>query len=107
MVARILRDHGYEVLVAAEGQAALETYAGAQHVDLLVTDLVMPRMSGLELAQALHARNPAQRVLFMSGYADDLLGLDQETIPSVLAKPFGADQLLRRVRSLLDAPPIG
>ena len=108
MIERILSDHGYEVLVAGDGEMALNIRVGhPDRIDLVVTDLVMPKMSGLELAEKLRAYDPSQRVLLISGTSKELSELDQETVANILAKPFGAEQLLRRVRTALDGPPIG
>jgi PAS domain S-box-containing protein len=104
----ILEMHGYRVLEARNGPEALRVSAahpGA--IDLLVTDVVMPHMSGAELAQRLTALRPSLRVLYVSGYADDATvrhgaaGAGR----AFLAKPFTPDALAGLVRRLLDAPP--
>ena len=90
------------------GEAALEI-VGDSHVpiDLVVTDVVMPRMGGREMAAKLLARRPATRFLFISGYPDDaraphdFLG----AAGAFLAKPFAPEQLIERVRELLHAEP--
>jgi GAF domain-containing protein/CheY-like chemotaxis protein len=104
--AEILREQGYTVLVAATGPEALALaarHAGAIH--LVVSDLVMPQMSGRELAGRLTALRPDARVLYISGYHADIIGkrgiLDPDT--PFLQKPFTPDGLARKVREVLDA----
>jgi two-component system, cell cycle sensor histidine kinase and response regulator CckA len=105
LVARVLRGHGYRVLGAATGEEALSM--AAQHtgpIHLLLTDIVMPRMSGRELALALTKLHPTLRVLFMSGYTDETVLRHLED-PGVafLQKPFSPVVLAERVRAALDA----
>ena len=103
---RILAHHGYEVLTAANGADAIElagTHDGA--IDLLITDVIMPRMMGLEVAEKVTAIRPEIRVMFMSGYAEPLLDssrpLAQGTI--LMEKPFTEAVLLVKVREALGA----
>jgi len=102
----ILEATGYTVLDAAHGAAALqlsEGYEGAIH--LLLTDVVMPGLTGSELAQRLTAERTAMKVLFMSGYTDDAVimhGVLTKEMPFV-QKPFTIAQLARKVREVLDA----
>jgi PAS domain S-box-containing protein len=107
---RILRDARYEVLTAASGAEALER--SAQHagpIHLVVSDVIMPSMSGPELAERLLQLRPETRVLFMSGYVDE--HVTQHGIlasgHSFLPKPFTASELARKVRETLDAPAPG
>ncbi len=105
---RILERSGYTVLAASGGAEALELAARAGGaVDLLVTDVVMPEMSGTELAQRLRASHPGLRVLYMSGYTEDATVHHRvEGLPSAfLPKPFAPDTFVRRVREALDAGP--
>lgn len=103
---QILGDRGYRVVAAANATDALEAVGRLEReIDLLVTDIVMPGPSGLDLAQRLQKRLPRLRVLFISGYSDSPLlraGLAREG-SAFLQKPFTADALERRVRELLDA----
>ncbi|MDB4892035.1 MAG: domain S-box protein [Gemmatimonadetes bacterium] len=105
LASRILERHGYTVLEARNGRDALAVVArhsGA--IDLLLTDVVMPEMSGKQLAEALVARDATLRVLFVSGYTDGDISrrgeLDRCT--AFLQKPFTAGGLLSRVREVLD-----
>jgi two-component system cell cycle sensor histidine kinase/response regulator CckA len=103
----MLGRHGYRVLEAADGDTALRLAAKHQGpIHLLLTDVVMPDVSGRELADQLAALRPGMRVLFMSGYTDDAVvrhGVLQEGI-AYLQKPFTPDTLARKVREVLDEP---
>ena len=99
---------GYRVAVAASGREAIELYeSGEQRPAILVTDLVMPRMSGRELADELMRRQPDLRVLFISGYSSDAVMRQQvaEEGRAFLQKPFTPVALARRIRELLDTAP--
>jgi PAS domain S-box-containing protein len=102
-----LESHGYRVLEARNGVEALEVARGySGRIDLLVTDIVMPLMGGRELAQHLRAARPAARVLFMSGYTDDVIvrrGVSDLT-SAFLQKPFAMSAFARKVRETLDIP---
>jgi CheY-like chemotaxis protein len=98
---RILEMWGYHVLEAGDGDEALQVaraHAGLIH--LLATDLMMPGMSGRELAGHVRALRPDTRVLFLTGYSDEVLDEDPEV--AVIEKPFAAEALARRVRQVLD-----
>ena len=104
---RILELRGYTVLEAGNPRAALnlcQQYQG--QVDLLITDVIMPDLSGPELAERLMESYPDLKVLFVSGYTSDVLdeyGLFGQDIV-LLEKPFTPDSLTRKVRETLDAP---
>ncbi|SDY90110.1 PAS domain S-box-containing protein [Micromonospora pattaloongensis] len=99
---RLLRRNGYEVVEAGNGIEALEAAANTRW-DLLLTDVVMPHMSGRELAERLRLHRPDLRVLFMSGYSQEVLGpgkaLDEGV--TLLAKPFTEAALLAKVHAAL------
>jgi PAS domain S-box-containing protein len=104
LVESVLRREGYEILEAASAEEAIalsDTFARPIH--LLLTDVVMPKMSGPEAAQVILERRPDVKVLFMSGYADSAL-LREGRVPAgqLLEKPVDVAQLTRRVRDLLD-----
>jgi two-component system cell cycle sensor histidine kinase/response regulator CckA len=106
LVNRILGGQGYHVLLTSNGAEALE--AAARHggkIDLLVTDVVMPGISGHELARALRAAHPGVAVLLMSGYVEDdaIRSGAIESGEQLLEKPFGPPELARAVRAALDA----
>ena len=99
-----LREEGYNVLVAANGSDALQMAKSYQHpIQLLITDVIMPFMSGPELAQSLRALQPAIRVLYTSGYTADRLPERSMSDPelALLQKPFDLADLLHKVRDIL------
>jgi PAS domain S-box-containing protein len=105
-IARLaLESRGYKVLGAADGPEAMVLMdRHRDHIAMVLTDLVMPQMSGRELAEALRARRPGLKVLFMSGYVDDALvrhGLS-EAQEAFIHKPFSLSALAEKVREVLD-----
>ncbi len=105
LLSAILKSNGYEVLEANNGAAALAAYEKNAHkIDLVVTDIVMPQMSGFELGRQLGQRSPTLKILYMSGYRDNALGgVGGEPPLAFLHKPFTPDILLAKVREVLDA----
>lgn len=105
LVRSVLETSGYRVLEADSGEAALEvSSAHDEEIQLLVTDVVMPKMSGRDLAEALVLLRPDIRILFLSGYADRAViehGI-LETGAAFMQKPFTPDALARKVREILD-----
>jgi two-component system, cell cycle sensor histidine kinase and response regulator CckA len=104
---KVLVRQGYVVLEASNGIEALrvsDEYAGT--IDVLVTDVVMPYMSGSQLADRLRQSRPSIKVLFVSGYPDEALGAHGVLDPAVtfLPKPFMPSALASKVRSVLDTP---
>ena len=104
MAAEVLRDTGYKVLIAPCGADAMQI--AAEHpgpLDILLTDVVMPGMTGRELADQIVARYPRTRVLYMSGYTDDAIGHHgvHGRKLRLLQKPFTHDALVRYVRDAL------
>jgi two-component system, cell cycle sensor histidine kinase and response regulator CckA len=102
----VLKKFGYRVLVADSGSAALEIWNDRRDsIDVLLTDVIMPHMSGGELAHKLREMNPRLKILFMSGYTDDILAshgvMAGET--QLIQKPFTAEALGRKLRNVLDA----
>ena len=104
---QVLQRQGYRVLEASEGEDALRLAARHQGtIDLVVTDVVMPRVGGRELAERLLVVRPETRVLYMSGYTDDSVvrhGILEGGV-AYLQKPFSPEGLVRKVREVLDAP---
>ena len=102
----VLRKQGYKVLEAEDGLQALELVESghADHLDLLVTDLVMPEIGGKELADRLHAKHPDLKVLFCSGYTHDAIvesGVQDEKA-AFLQKPYASTALALKVREVID-----
>lgn len=105
LAAEMLARLGYNVLEAQSGAEAVRLWEeNRDAIDLVLTDVVMPRMSGQELAATLQQARPGTRVMFMSGYTDDVVarhgGIDRAKL---LHKPFTSDSLARMVRSVLDS----
>ena len=105
LIRRMLVERGYRVLEASNGPDALELYEHqGSRVDLVLTDIVMPNMSGSELAGKLFARRPGVKILFMTGYSEDAVfehGVAAGAVP-ILSKPFLAEALDRKIRELLE-----
>jgi two-component system, cell cycle sensor histidine kinase and response regulator CckA len=99
-----LTAHGYQVLRAASGEEALQVAQAHQgSIALALVDVIMPGMSGPEVAQRLHAARPDLKVLFMSGFSTEVVvvhGLDAGD--PLLVKPFSLDTLGRKVHQILD-----
>ena len=104
LASNILQSQGYNVLVARDGANALEIVAGfSGKIDLLATDVVMPGMSGRELAETLAKQRPGIKVLYLSGYTDDAVvrhGVTQNEV-AFLQKPYKPVSLLKSVREVL------
>ena len=101
---RILQSNGYSVLKAASGEEALKISEKHEApIHLLVSDVILPYISGPTLAKRLTAARPELKVLFMSGYADDRVVRQGVMEPGLafLLKPFTADILARKVREVL------
>jgi DNA-binding NtrC family response regulator len=107
MIREILEDAGYTVVECSDPEDALRRVSTLDaSVRLMLTDVVMPRMSGPDLARSVRIARPEIKVLFMSGYTDDAMGvhgvLDAGT--RFIQKPFTADALFRKVREAIDEP---
>jgi PAS domain S-box-containing protein len=96
--ARILAGHGYDVVVASDGVEALEIFDNDPSIDLLVTDVAMPRMRGDELARLVIERGRGTRVIMMTGY-DSADGTSTERL---LPKPVAEEDLIRAIREVVD-----
>jgi DNA-binding response OmpR family regulator len=96
---------GYQVLVARDGDEGLRLAIGdARQIHLLLTDVVMPNMSGPRLAERLRSTRPDTKTLYMSGYPDMREGSEAlRSQPNFIPKPFTQEELLSRVRDVLDS----
>ncbi len=104
LVQAVLKSNGYDVLEAANGGAAMAVYEKNGHkIDMVLTDVVMPQMSGFELGRQLSERAPELKILYMSGYRDNAIGAPGAPARAFLHKPFTPDVLLSKVREVLDA----
>ena len=101
-VVESLRHIGYTVLDAADASDALALLGGDRRVDLLLTDVVMPRMSGRALAATARARQPGLRVLFMTGFARNAVGGRPGRDIAMISKPFTLVELAGKLREVLD-----
>ena len=107
LVAEMLRQRGYKVLQAADPAEALqvsEHFGGP--IQMLLSDVVMPKMSGMQLAEQLAPRRPQMRVLYLSGYTENTIIHHGVLKPGVqfLPKPFSQDALAKKIREVLDRP---
>ena len=104
VTAEVLESAGYSLVIAKSAGDALRTYRRrSQPVDLLLADVVMPGMSGRELATEFASLYPCARILLMSGYAEQLALCESSAYrKKYLAKPFSIPVLLRKVREVLD-----
>jgi len=101
LTATVLRQAGYQALEAADGQQALDLYkVHGPSIVMVVTDVVMPRMGGIELAQRLREARPGVPLLFVTGYVDQSEALHEQGTP-VLLKPFSPDALLQAISTAL------
>jgi CheY-like chemotaxis protein len=104
MIEKLLRQGGYDLMIAADGQDALqksEDHKG--FIDLLVSDIQMPGITGPELATELRRKRPELRVMFMSAYAQGLLVLDVGW--HFIKKPFLPKVLLEKIVQIMEKPP--
>ena len=104
---RVLERLGYTVIEAQDGEEGLAAFgADADRIDLILSDVLMPKLSGPELYRAVHATHPAARFLFTSGYTEADIEQRSLLAPGVrfVAKPWTLSDLARQVRAALDAP---
>jgi CheY-like chemotaxis protein len=104
LAVRVLVSYGYHVLEAANGPEALQVSERFEKpIDLLLTDVVMPKMNGRELVDRLRGQRPGMPVLYMSGYADNAISQIGALPPGMafLPKPFSVEELIRKVRVLM------
>ena len=109
LIAEFLTQQGYQVFTAAHGEDALRQVHDLDDIqmDLLLTDMVMPRLGGASLAEKLRKELPHLKVMFMSGYADEMITHQDELANDTkfIQKPFTVDKLTQEIREFLDSPP--
>jgi CheY-like chemotaxis protein len=103
ILARMLKEKGCRVLTAATAEEALELYGREPRVHVVLADVVMPRVTGLELADRLRAIKPEQHIVLVSGYARDVLAKRGVTLPQLpfIQKPLSSDELWSKISPLL------
>jgi len=107
MVQTVLEGHGYRVLIATNGVEGLETFRNhAAEIDLVISDIFMPQMSGEEMYRRICQHDPTVRFLFMSGYMEEATyqALILQRGVDFIQKPFSPIDFLRKVRQILDRP---
>ena len=105
LVKNTLEDIGYVVLTAEDGEEAIERVSELDgRVDLMVTDVIMPRLGGPETVRRMRDEHPDLKVVYVSGYSEEDLGMHDlaEANTLFLRKPFGLEELCRAVQSLLE-----
>ena len=103
-VSRILKEQGYEILEAGDGAEALELAAAhAGNIDLLLTDVIMPRVNGFALATRLLKERSKLPVLHMSGYMESSMLAAKDSTAVLLHKPFNTKHLVSAVQKMLDS----
>ena len=107
LVQRLIEPAGYTIAVVTDALAAVSQVAAGEHPDLLITDVVMPSMTGPELAAALRTHKPDLPVLYMSGYTAASLGpqLHLDSYSMLVEKPFTRSTLLGAIRTLCGPQP--
>ncbi len=104
LISMVLMENGYTVITAEDGLEAIRIFS-EQAVDMVILDVIMPRMNGKETLDGLKKQQPSLKVLFMSGYTYDIIeekGIHEEGVDLIL-KPLKPDELLKKVRELLDS----
>jgi CheY-like chemotaxis protein len=103
LVVEVLDELGYRAIEAADGPGGLELLRGKQRVDLLISDIGLPRLNGRQLADAARALRPGLKVLFMTGYAESAAAHGfLEPGLEIITKPFALDTLAARIRKIIE-----
>ncbi|MBD3609958.1 MAG: response regulator [Gammaproteobacteria bacterium] len=107
LMTKILKRAGYQVSSATDGEDALEKLS-SEEFDLMITDIIMPRMDGFQLTQQAMKLYPEMKVQLISGYSDniDRSNIEDSVYEEMLQKPFGKEELLLRVRELMDSDQV-
>lgn len=102
-VQKLLLRLGYEVRVATDGDHALSEVLGPGRIDLLLTDIIMPRMRGTELAAHANAVRPGLPIVYMTAYSDSEKGIELTPAMRVVSKPLAFGPVARALRAALDS----
>ncbi len=102
----ILEKSGYRVITAGDGVEAMEAFERHNDIALILTDVIMPRMNGMEMLKAIRETNPGIRAIFISGYTADCIRErgDLEDGAAYITKPFKKEELLQTIRGILNGP---
>ena len=105
LIGRALRANGFDVVAAASGEEALDLEHD-RHVDVLLSDVMLPNQNGFEVANQIHARSPRIPIVFMSGYYDQAVAeaAHLDISSTILQKPFAMADLLEHLRALSPKP---
>jgi signal transduction histidine kinase/CheY-like chemotaxis protein len=103
LVCEVLQKQGYRTITASDGREAVRLAQSHEHIDLILTDVVMPQMGGRELAKTLASSHPRIKILYMSGYVNKQISQEEMPGLEIIHKPFTPEVLARRVREVLDA----
>ena len=104
LICKVLTEYGYTIVEAADGEEAIERFKGADKIDLLILDSVMPKKGGREAYNGIHEIEPHIKVIFTSGYTRDVIldkGIEDRQF-AFISKPISPGALLRKVREVLD-----
>ena len=101
-VTRVLKSEGYETVEAADGMEALKLLESGTAVDLIISDLIMPELGGVGLAREVARKYPGLKVLFISGYVDNVEAISKDLGSEAyfLRKPFTPDELIEAIKAL-------
>ena len=107
VISKVLRQDDYQVVEACDGAIALEMLQ-TMHCDLVITDFLMPKLSGIKFVEQLHSLQPQMPIILITGYPSTISATTiVEKVAAVLAKPFELDVLRSTVRRLLATTPHG
>ena len=105
MLTQMLLIHGYRTIEARDGEEAIRLYRGnKEEIDLIIIDVVMPKMNGKQVFEEITKMNPDARAIFVSGYTGDVVidkGIESEKV-DFLSKPLSASELFTKIREVLD-----